>query len=71
MVRVDVLVKLNARREDSRSVLVVSWLKSSDAPRPYNVNTTTNGVLYIDLIDANSKKLVWQGKGTCTMLVFI
>jgi hypothetical protein len=32
--------------------------------RPYNVNTTTNGVLYIDLIDANSKKLVWQGKGT-------
>ncbi len=31
--------------------------------RPYNVNTTTSGVLYIDLIDATSKKLIWQGKG--------
>ena len=31
--------------------------------RPYNVNTTTSGVLYIDLIDAASKKLIWQGKG--------
>ena len=32
--------------------------------RPYNVNTTTTGLLYIDIIDATSKKLVWQGKGT-------
>ncbi len=32
--------------------------------RPYNVNTSTTGVLYIDLIDASSKKLIWQGKGT-------
>ncbi|CAI8161440.1 MAG: Uncharacterised protein [Bacteroidota bacterium] len=32
--------------------------------RPYNVNTTTTGLLYIDIIDAASKKLVWQGKGT-------
>jgi hypothetical protein len=31
--------------------------------RPHNVNTTTSGVLYIDLIDAASKKLIWQGKG--------
>ena len=31
--------------------------------RPYNVNTTTTGLLYIDIIDATSKKLVWQGKG--------
>ena len=31
--------------------------------RPYNVNTTTSGVLYIDLIDATSKKLISQGKG--------
>ncbi|NCG04831.1 MAG: DUF4136 domain-containing protein, partial [Bacteroidetes bacterium] len=27
-------------------------------------NTTTTGVLYIDIIDAASKKLIWQGKGT-------
>jgi hypothetical protein len=32
--------------------------------RPYNVNTSTTGVLYIDLIDATTKKLIWQGKGT-------
>ena len=31
--------------------------------RPYNVSTSTSGVLYIDLIDADSKKLIWQGKG--------
>lgn len=27
------------------------------------VSTTTEGSLYIDLVDANSKELVWQGKG--------
>ncbi|MEM9144141.1 MAG: DUF4136 domain-containing protein [Bacteroidota bacterium] len=27
------------------------------------VSTRTEGSLYIDLIDANSKELVWQGKG--------
>lgn len=32
--------------------------------RPYNINTSTTGVLYIDIIDATTKKLVWQGKGT-------
>lgn len=32
--------------------------------RPYNVNTSTTGILYIDIIDAASKKLIWQGKGT-------
>ena len=29
-----------------------------------NVSTRTEGVLYIDLIDANKKELVWQGMGT-------
>ncbi|WP_228852424.1 DUF4136 domain-containing protein [Aegicerativicinus sediminis] len=29
-----------------------------------NVSTETEGVLYIDLIDANKKELVWQGMGT-------
>lgn len=28
------------------------------------VNTSTQGSLYIDLIDANTKELIWQGKGT-------
>ena len=28
------------------------------------VSTSIEGVLYIDLIDANKKELVWQGMGT-------
>lgn len=28
-----------------------------------SVRTTTQGSLYIDLIDANKKELIWQGKG--------
>jgi hypothetical protein len=29
----------------------------------YNVNSSTEGVLTIDLIDASKKELVWQGEG--------
>lgn len=29
-----------------------------------NISTRTEGSLYIDLIDASKKELVWQGKGT-------
>jgi hypothetical protein len=29
-----------------------------------SVSTSTEGVLYIDLIDANKKELIWQGQGT-------
>lgn len=29
-----------------------------------SVSTSTEGVLYVDLIDANKKELVWQGVGT-------
>lgn len=29
-----------------------------------NVSTRTEGALYIDIIDAKTKELVWQGKGT-------
>ncbi|MCD2260671.1 DUF4136 domain-containing protein [Psychroserpens luteolus] len=29
-----------------------------------SVSTRTQGALYVDLIDANKKELVWQGKGT-------
>lgn len=32
-----------------------------------NVSTRTVGSLYIDLIDAKSKELVWQGKGDGTL----
>lgn len=29
-----------------------------------NISTRTEGALYIDIIDAKTKELVWQGKGT-------
>jgi len=32
-----------------------------------NVSTRTQGSLYIDLIDAKKKELVWQGKGVGTL----
>ncbi len=32
-----------------------------------NVSTRTEGSLYIDLIDARSKELVWQGRGIGTL----
>ena len=31
------------------------------------VNRTSDGTLYIDLIDANTKELVWQGMGTAAL----
>lgn len=33
-----------------------------------NVYTRTEGSLYIDLIDASQKELVWQGKGTGNLI---
>jgi hypothetical protein len=32
-----------------------------------NVSTSTEGSLYIDLIDAKTKELVWQGRGVGTL----
>ncbi|MDP5076637.1 MAG: DUF4136 domain-containing protein [Nonlabens sp.] len=32
-----------------------------------NVNRVTEGVLYIDFIDAKSKELIWQGIGTAAL----
>jgi len=34
----------------------------------HHVSTTTEGTLYIDLIDAKTKNLVWQGMGTSKLV---
>lgn len=34
---------------------------------PNTVSTTSEGTLYIDLIDSNDKELVWQGMGTAAL----
>lgn len=36
-------------------------------PGYQNVSTNTEGTLYIDLIDADEKELVWQGMGTAAL----
>jgi len=33
-----------------------------------NVSTTTEGTLYIDLIDSNKNQLIWQGQGTASLI---
>jgi len=33
-----------------------------------SVSTTTEGTLYIDLIDAKTNELVWQGMGTSNLV---
>ncbi|SCX90867.1 protein of unknown function [Nonlabens sp. Hel1_33_55] len=38
-----------------------------NGPFNNNVNRTTEGVLYIDLIDAADKELIWQGVGTASL----
>jgi hypothetical protein len=35
--------------------------------RQTSVSTSTEGTLYIDLIDAKKKELIWQGEGTGTL----
>jgi len=42
-------------------------LKAIDAEWGPNVSTRTEGSLYIDLIDAKNKELVWQGRGEGTL----
>ena len=32
------------------------------------ISERTEGILYIDLLDVNKKQLVWQGKGTATLI---
>jgi hypothetical protein len=32
------------------------------------VSRSTQGTLYIDLIDANKKQLIWQGQGTAPLV---
>lgn len=40
------------------------WYWGADHER---ISTTTEGTLYIDLIDAEAKELVWQGMGTAAL----
>ena len=43
------------------------WYPWYYGPNPVTVSQYTEGTLFIDLIDANKKELVWQGIGTGTL----
>ena len=43
------------------------WLWGGPGYYGPNVSTRTEGSLYIDLIDAKNKELVWQGRGVGTL----
>ncbi len=62
----DLLVNINTKTEKSVNVYQANmgygwgpWYGGMNR----NVSTSTNGVLYIDLIKAKNKQLIWQGKG--------
>jgi len=62
----DVLVNINTKTEKSVNVYQAGigygwgpWYGGMNR----NVSTSTNGVLYIDLINAKDKQLIWQGRG--------
>lgn len=67
----DVLVSIFTKSKERVSVYNNTWGWGGFGPgwgwgwnNPSTVSTSTEGVLYIDLIDAKKKELVWQGKGT-------
>jgi len=62
----DLLVNINTKTEKSVNVYDMGvgygwgpWYGGMHR----NISTATNGVLYIDFINAKTKQLVWQGKG--------
>ena len=66
----DLLVSLNTSAKDKIYINNINsgfwgwgWNPWFWGPNYNSVSTQTEGVLYINLIDAKTKKLVWQGKG--------
>ncbi|WP_306026741.1 MULTISPECIES: DUF4136 domain-containing protein [unclassified Allomuricauda] len=63
-------------KSDNPDVLISIFTKEREQVDVYNnnfgwggnnVSTRTEGSLYIDVIDANRKELVWQGRGVGTL----
>jgi len=56
-------------KSDNPTILVSIFAKANKRVSVYQNNRFGfgEGVLYIDLLDANKKQLVWQGKGTAPL----
>lgn len=71
----DLLVSIFTKEKERVDVYNNSWGWGYWAPYYWgwpgyygnNVSTSTEGSLYIDLIDAKSRDLVWQGRGVGTL----
>ncbi len=65
----DLLININTKAEKNvnvnqfQSAFGYGWGWNPYFGMNYNVNTNTEGILTIDLIDASKKELVWQGEG--------
>ena len=64
----DLLVSINTTAKEKVYVNSMNygywgWNPWSFGPNFNTVSSHTEGALYIDLIDGNTKQLVWQGKG--------
>ena len=61
----DVLVNIFTKTEKQVNVYDNNWGYGWGPwyGGPSRVSTSTNGVLYIDLINAKDKQLIWQGRG--------
>ena len=60
----DLLVSLFTKSQQRVDVYNNSWGYGGWGWNQPSVSTSVQGHLYIDLIDANKKELVWQGMGT-------
>ena len=59
----DILISIITKEREQ-----VNMNNSWGGPGFGNVSTRTEGILYIDVIDAGNRELVWQGKGTGTLI---
>lgn len=63
----DILISILTKEKERLSMNNGGW-NPYWGPGYNNVSSRTEGILYIDIIDAERKELVWQGKGSGTVI---
>ena len=63
MKAIDLQMSQKSMMKSDMPDLLVNINTTAKGPNQNTVSSRTEGVLYIDLIDAKTKQLVWQGKG--------
>lgn len=63
----DILISILTKEKERVNMNNAGWNPYWGPGFNNNVSTRTEGILYIDFIDAERKDLVWQGKGSGTV----